>query len=347
MVGAVVVRGGRVVGEGYHRHAGGPHAEAAALAAAGSRARGADLYVSLEPCNHRGRTPPCVEGIARAGIARVVVALGDPNPHVAGGGMAALAKHGIRAVRGDRSRAARAARQNEKFLTWARTGRPFVLLKWAATLDGRIAAADGGSRWITGERARRRARLLREEYDAVLVGAGTVLADDPLLTRRLSRNRAPHLRIVLDGRLRIPERARMLRDPSGAVIVTSREADARKRARLSRRGVEVWELPADSSGRIVVRTLVERLGDRGVTSLLVEGGSETHGSFLAAGVADRVCAFVAPRILGGANAPAAVGGRGFPLSRAPLLSDVEIERLGEDVMLTGRVVPARLSRTRR
>jgi diaminohydroxyphosphoribosylaminopyrimidine deaminase/5-amino-6-(5-phosphoribosylamino)uracil reductase len=222
-----------------------------------------------------------------------------------------------------------------------------VLLKWAATLDGRIAAADGRSRWITGERARRRALLLREEYDAVLVGAGTVLADDPLLTRRLGRNRAPHMRVVLDGKLLLPERARVLRDPEGVVVLTSRAADPRKRARLARRGVQVWEFPADPSGRIPILAILKRLGNRGVTGLLVEGGSETHGSFLAAGAADRVCAFVAPRILGGAGAPAAVGGRGLSLSRAPRLDEVEIERLGEDVMITGRVVRNRASASRR
>jgi diaminohydroxyphosphoribosylaminopyrimidine deaminase/5-amino-6-(5-phosphoribosylamino)uracil reductase len=338
MVGSVLVRAGRIVGEGFHRRAGGPHAEIEAIRAAGPRAKGADLYVTLEPCNHVGRTGPCVDAIARAGIARVIVALRDPNPQVRGGGMSALRAFGVRVARGDPERARRAARQNEKFLTWATRGRPFVLLKWASSLDGRIADAGGRSRWITSERARRRALLLREEHDAVLVGAGTVLADDPLLTRRLGRNREPHVRVVLDGRLRIPERARVLRDPGGVIVVAARGVNPRKRTRLRKRGVEVWELPANAEGRVALRPLLRRLAGRGVTSLLVEGGGETHAAFLEARLADRICAFLAPRILGGAAALSAVGGPGFALSRAPALEDVEIERIGGDIIVRGAPV---------
>ena len=347
MVGAVVARGGRIVGEGWHRRAGGPHAEIEALRRAGKRARGADLYVTLEPCNHFGRTPPCVAAIVRAGIARVVVAARDPNPTVAGGGMRALRRAGIAVARADAARARRAEVQNEKFLTWAREGRPFVLCKWAASLDGRIAAANGASRWITGEAARRRALSLREEHDAVLVGAGTVLADDPLLTRRLGSNRGgKHRRIVLDGRLRISERARLLDDPEGVVIVTSRSAGSAKAKRLAARGAEVWTLPADGAGRVRVRSLLQRLARRGATSLLVEGGAETHGSFFAAGVVDRVAVFLAPRLLGGRQAPAAIGGPGFSLKAGPRLADVAVERVGEDLLVTGRVLPGQGRRGR-
>jgi diaminohydroxyphosphoribosylaminopyrimidine deaminase/5-amino-6-(5-phosphoribosylamino)uracil reductase len=342
MVGAVVVRGGRVVGEGYHHRAGGAHAEVLALRQAGRRALGADLYVTLEPCNHFGRTPPCTLAIREAGITRVVVALADPNPLVAGGGMAALRRSGIVVRRADAERARSAARQNEKFLTTVSLGRPFVLAKWASTLDGRIAAATGKSRWITGEPARRRALLLREEYDAVLVGAGTVRADDPLLTRRLSKNRAgTHWRIVLDGRLRLSDRARVLGDPEGVLIVTSRKASHPKARRLAARGAEVWSLPGDSHGRVSIPELLVLLARRGVTSLMVEGGGQTHWSFLSAGAVDRVCAFLAPRVLGGAGAPGAVGGEGFRLAGSPWLEDVEIERLGRDLLMTGRVVRRR------
>jgi diaminohydroxyphosphoribosylaminopyrimidine deaminase/5-amino-6-(5-phosphoribosylamino)uracil reductase len=338
MVGAVVVRGGRVVGEGWHRQAGGPHAEVEALRRAGERAKGADLYVTLEPCNHFGRTPPCVRAIMRAGVARVVVAARDPNPTIAGGGMRALARAGITVVRSDAARSRRAEKQNEKFRTWAREGRPFVLAKWAASLDGRIAAAGGRSRWITGDAARRRALRLREEHDAVLVGAGTVLTDDPLLTRRLGLNRGgKHWRIVLDGRLRIPERSRLLADPAGVIVVTSRSGGNARVRRLVARGVEVWSLAGDRAGRISVRALLRRLARRGVTSLLVEGGAETHGAFFSAGVVDRVAVFLAPRLLGGRRAPAAIGGGGFSLGAGPRLVDVSVERVGEDLLLTARV----------
>ena len=348
MVGAVVVRGGRVVGEGWHRRAGGPHAEVEALHRAGERAKGADLYVTLEPCNHFGRTPPCVDAIVRAGVARVVVAARDPNPTVAGGGMRALVRAGITVVRADAARASRAEKQNEKFRTWAREGRPFVLAKWAASFDGRIAAAGGASRWITGDASRRRALRLREEHDAVLVGAGTVLTDDPLLTRRLGLNRGgKHWRIVLDGRLRISERSKLLADPAGVIVVTSRPERSARVRRLVARGVEVWSLPGDGAGRISVRALLRRLARRGVTSLLVEGGAETHGAFFSAGIVDRVAVFLAPRLLGGRSAPAAVGGAGFSLGAGPRLVDVSIERVGEDLLLTARVAARWGRRARR
>ncbi len=348
MVGAVVVRGGRVVGEGWHRRAGGPHAEVEALRRAGERAKGADLYVTLEPCNHTGRTPPCVDAIVRAGVARVVVAARDPNPTVAGGGMRALARAGVTVLRADAARARRAEEQNEKFRTWARERRPFVLAKWAASLDGRIAAAGGRSRWITGDAARRRALRLREEHDAVLVGAGTVLTDDPLLTRRLGLNRGgKHWRIVLDGRLRIPERSKLLADPAGVIVATSRPQRSARVRRLVARGVEVWSLAGDRAGRIPVRALLRRLARRGVTSLLVEGGAETHGAFFSAGVVDRVAVFLAPRLLGGRRAPAAIGGAGFSLGAGPRLEDVSVERVGQDLLLTARVASGSPRRARR
>jgi len=342
MVGAVLVRDGRIVGEGSHRRAGGPHAEVVALSRAGSRSRGADLYVTLEPCNHFGRTPPCTETIAAAGVSRVIFALADPNRGVAGGGLRVLARAGISTIPAGASRERAAALQNEKFLTWCERGRPFVLAKWASSLDGRIAASDGRSRWVTGELSRRRALLLREEYDAVLVGAETIRVDDPLLTRRLGMNAGGfHRRIVLDGRLRLPEAARLLRRPEGLVVVTARPPADRRARRLSARGVEVWSLPGDSAGRISIPLLLRRLARSGVTSLMVEGGARTQWSFFSEGAVDRVCAFLAPRVLGGARAPGAVAGEGFPLSGTPRLEDVELEWLGEDLMVTGRVVRRR------
>ena len=256
----------------------------------------------------------------RAGIARVIVGIADPNPSVAGGGLTALRRAGVEVARVEADRARLAARQNEKFLTWAASGRPFVLAKWASTLDGRIADSAGRSRWITGEAARRRALQLREEYDAVLVGSGTVLEDDPRLTRRLGRNRPEsQLRVVLDGRLRTPERARLFDGPGRALVVTSRQTSHPKARRLAARGVEVWSLPARSGTRVSIPRLLARLGKAGVTSLLVEGGAETLGDFFAARAVDRVCAFLAPRVLGGSRSPAAIGAGGFSLAAAPRL----------------------------
>ena len=342
IVGAVVVQGGRIVGHGYHRRAGGPHAERLALSEAGSRARGADLYVTLEPCNHHGRTPPCTEAILAAGVARVIVALTDPNPKVKGGGRRALSRAGVAVLRAGAGQARAAARQNEKFLTWSEKGRPFVLAKWAATLDGRIADGEGRSRWITGRQARRRALLLREEYDAVLVGSETVRTDDPRLTRRLGKNLGgSHRRIVLDGRLRLPLSARLLRQPEGLIVATARPPRHPKARRLAARGVEVWSLPDGRSGGVSIPRLLRRLARSGVTSLMVEGGATTLWSFFSAGAVDRVCAFLAPRVLGGARAPAAVGGQGFSLASAPRLEDLALERLGDDLLVTGRVARRR------
>jgi diaminohydroxyphosphoribosylaminopyrimidine deaminase / 5-amino-6-(5-phosphoribosylamino)uracil reductase len=338
LVGAVLVRGGRVVGEGFHRFAGGPHAEAAALAEAGSRARGATLYVSLEPCAHHGRTPPCADAILAAGVARVVAAGRDPHPLVQGRGLRRLAREGVRTVWSGAEERRRAERQNEKFRGFVLLGRPFVLAKWAATLDGKTASGTGESRWITGPAARRRSLALREEYDAILVGAGTVLADDPRLTRRLGWSGGlPHRRIVLDGRLRVPATARVFARPESALVVTALpEGNARAR-RLASAGISVWSLPGRAAGSVDLSRLLRRLAGEGVTSLLVEGGAVTLWEFFRAGLVDRVAAFIAPRVLGGAGAPGGVGGRGFPLARAPRVTNLEWEAVGEDLFLTGRV----------
>ncbi len=318
MVGAVIVRGGRVVGTGFHRNAGGPHA--------------------VEPCAHLGRTPPCTEAILAAGIRRLVVAASDPNPLVAGRGFSALRRGGVRILAATPEQRRRAELQNERFLVWIKERRPFVLAKWAGSLDGRIATARGKSRWITGPEARKRALLLREEFDAVLVGAGTVLADNPRLTRRLGENRiTPHRRIVLDGHLRVPENARLFRDPEGVILATTRPPESPSVRRLLSRGVTVWSLRGRRPGRVSIPILLGRLAHEGITSLLVEGGSATLWEFFRARRVDRVAVFLAPRILGGSRAPGGVGGDGFTLSATPRLDDIEIERLGEDILVTGRV----------
>ncbi|HEY1252313.1 MAG TPA: bifunctional diaminohydroxyphosphoribosylaminopyrimidine deaminase/5-amino-6-(5-phosphoribosylamino)uracil reductase RibD [Thermoanaerobaculia bacterium] len=342
MVGAVIVRRGRVVAEAYHRRAGGDHAEIAALRAAGSRARGADLYLTLEPCVHQGRTPPCAPRVAASGIRRVVVAATDPNPLVSGRGVRALRRAGVEVTLAPPAWRDRAAEQNAKFREFMENGRPLVLAKWAATLDGRIASARGESRWITGEAARRRALLLREEYDAVLVGAGTVRADDPRLTRRLGKARGrPHWRIVLDGRLRLPETARVLRGPGERVVATALPETHPKARRLAARGIRVWSVPATrpraSGGGVDLARLLQVLARHGVTSLMVEGGGGTLGAFFHAGLVNRVAVFLAPRILGGARARGAVEGAGFRLADTPRLSGLRVERVGEDLLVTARV----------
>jgi diaminohydroxyphosphoribosylaminopyrimidine deaminase/5-amino-6-(5-phosphoribosylamino)uracil reductase len=337
MVGAIVARRGRVVAEDWHRRAGGPHAEAVALDRAGARTRGADLYVSLEPCVHVGRTPPCAPRIVESGIARVFVAARDPNPLVAGRGIRALRKAGIPVVEAGSALRLAAERQNEKFRTWITRERPFVLAKWAATLDGKIAAASGENRWITGPVSRRRALLLREEYDAVLVGAGTVEADDPLLTRRLGKaGRRPFRRIVLDGRLRAPASAQLFRNPQDVLVATALPPGHARVRRLTSRGVAVWSLKGGSGG-VDLPGLLARLAAEEVTGLLVEGGAETLFGFFRARLVDRVAVFFAPRVLGGRDAPGGVGGAGFALDRTVRIADVEHERLGADWLVTGRV----------
>ncbi len=335
-VGCVLVKRGRIIGEGWHERAGEPHAETKALAAATESADGATVYVSLEPCSHHGRTPPCADALVAARVGRVVAALEDPNPRVKGQGAARLREAGIRVDVGLMADAASEAHRG--FIARMSRGRPWMRIKAAVSLDGRIALANGESRWITGEAARRRGLLLREEYDAVLVGAGTVVADDPLLTRRLGKNRTtPHWRIVLDGRLRIPERARVLRGPGRRLVATAVSAEHPKARRLAARGIEVWSLPARKPGIVNLERLLRELARAGVASVMVEGGAETLWSFFHAGLVDRVAAFLAPRVMGGDRAPGGVGGKGFSLAETPHLRDVAAERIGADLFVTGRV----------
>jgi diaminohydroxyphosphoribosylaminopyrimidine deaminase/5-amino-6-(5-phosphoribosylamino)uracil reductase len=305
-VGCVVARGGRVVGEGWHRRAGSPHAEVEALRRAGARARGATLYVTLEPCAHQGRTPPCAPLVRDSGVARGVVAIRDPNPLVAGRGLALLRQAGIAVETG--LLADEAARLNERFLAWARLGRPFVLLKAAVTLDGRIATAPGRSRWITSPGQRRQARWLRRLHDAVLVGIETALADDPRLLPS-PRLRRPFARVVLDSSLRLPATGRLARTASSRtpVLVLSCAPDPARRRALEAARVEVLEVEGEG-GRVSVPAAVDALRARGVTSLMVEGGGEVLGSLLAARLVDQVALFRAPLLLGGRGSRPAFGG---------------------------------------
>ena len=340
-VGCVIVNAdGAVVGEGWHERAGGLHAEAVALEAAGERARGATLLVNLEPCSHFGRTPPCTEAILASGIARVVCSVEDPDSRISGRGIRRLRDHGVEVLTG--AFAAEAERMNEPFLVSARERRPFVHLKWASSLDGKTATRTGESQWISGEIARRDALLLREEHDAILVGAGTVLADDPLLTRRLALSTAivPHRRIVLDGALRVAASARVFSAAGGEVWLATAvpERDPRLAA-FRERGVHVVSKPAPGGG-VDLTALLASLYAVEARSLLVEGGGVTAAAFLAAGLVDRVTAYLAPKILGGVGARVPVAGEGAgSILDAISLTDMEVVRVGSDIRLSARRRP--------
>jgi diaminohydroxyphosphoribosylaminopyrimidine deaminase/5-amino-6-(5-phosphoribosylamino)uracil reductase len=337
VVGAVLVRDERVTGEGAHLRAGGQHAEVIALEQAGPRARGATCYVTLEPCAHAGRTPPCVDALLQAGVARVVAACRDPFPRVNGRGLGRLEAAGVAVTLGVREAEARA--QNRAFLRAVATGRPHVTLKAAMTLDGRIAASDGESRWITGESARLEAHRLRFAADAVLVGIGTVLADDPRLTVRHPELPAKEpLRVVVDSRLRMPPGARVLRGARAerTVVACVGPAPAGPAAALRAAGARVLELPAVGE-RVALDALLARLRELDVLAVLVEGGGELAGALAEAGLVDRVAFFVAPRLLGGRDAPGPLGGRGRPLKDALALAHVVTRRLGDDLLVEADV----------
>ena len=338
MVGAVVVKDGRVVGKGYHRTAGSAHAEVNAIDDAGDEARGATLYVSLEPCNHTGRTPPCTEKIISAGIRRVVSAMADPNPNVAGGGHAYLRSRGIDVSCGLLEK--QALRLNESFVKHVQTGLPFVILKCAATLDGRIATRSGDAKWITGSASRQFVHRLRHEVDAIMVGVGTVKTDDPSLTTRLETKtgRNPR-RIILDTRLNVPETAKVLQPAhdSDSIIVAGPEAPIEKKVLLEQKGAAVLQLPL-KDGRIDLGLLIKRLGEMNITSLLVEGGAAVLASALSAGIADKIYFFYAPKILGGDDGVPICRGAGAALiSEAVTVTDIEVHRFDDDVMIEGYI----------
>ena len=305
-VGAVVVRGGRVIGEGFHARAGGPHAEVMALRQAGVRARGATLYVTLEPCAHVAkRTAPCVPTVLASGIRRVVAAMRDPNPRVNGRGLRALRRAGVGVTVGVLEREAR--RLNEPFVVAQSKGRPYVLLKVATTLDGRIATASGDSRWITGPRERAQARALRRRHDAVLVGIGTVLADDPRLLPAPGLAR-PFFRVVLDSRLRLPLHSRLARTARRSTVLVLGHENSRRRRALEARGVSV-RTDLEDAGPLDLRFVLKALWREGVRSVMVEGGAEVLGSFLEARLFDAVALFRGPLLLGGRGSRGAFGGK--------------------------------------
>ncbi|MFN8176579.1 MAG: bifunctional diaminohydroxyphosphoribosylaminopyrimidine deaminase/5-amino-6-(5-phosphoribosylamino)uracil reductase RibD [bacterium] len=342
MVGALVVRDGVVVGEGWHARAGAPHAEVVALAQAGEAARGATLYVTLEPCVHHGRTPPCAPVVRDAGVARVVVASEDPDPRVLGRGVAFLREAGLQVDMGVLDAEARLL--NEAYLHRVRTGRAFGVLKAAVTLDGRLGADGGDSRWITGEAARARAHELRDAHDAVLVGRGTLERDDPALDVRLAGERRDPVAVVCDSRLAAPKERRLFRraEAGAKVVVAAREdAPEDREAALRALGVDVLRVPAGGDGRVDLTRLFAELARRGLNSVLVEGGETMHTATLSAGLIGRAHVFVAPVLLGGRQGPRLVGDLGLRSVAAGLrLADVEHEILPPDVLISGRLVPS-------
>ena len=314
-VGCIIVdREGAVVGEGFHERAGDPHAEVNALRLAGSAAAGGTAYVTLEPCSHWGRTPPCVDAVLSARVRRVVVAMQDPDVRVSGRGIQRLRDHGIEVRVG--IGAARARRLNEGYLKVKRTGHPFVLLKMAMTLDGRVATSAGDSKWVSSSASRSHVQLLRDEYDAVFVGIGTVLADDPALTVRplempagtIRSPRSP-IRVVVDSRARTPVDARIIREPGQCIVMTTRQADANRLLDLREAGAKVVVVE-NNNDRVDLRSAMQSLVKEGIHSVLCEGGPELAAAALDAGILDRMLLFVAPKILGDKNAIGPVAGQG-------------------------------------
>ncbi len=346
LVGAVVVQDGHIVGQGYHRRAGGSHAEIIALQMAGPQARGATLYVTLEPCCHKAkRTPPCVPAVKYSGVRRVVIAMRDPNPKVKSKGVQQLREAGIEVDVGCLEQEAQEL--NQFYRHWIMTGRPFVILKAAMTLDGKIATATGESKWITGEKARLHVHHLRSQVDAIMVGIGTVIKDNPELSVRknLSSKRAEHvrqpIRVVLDSGLRISPKAKILHwaleQPT--IICTTTKASKAKKEQLKKNHVHVLEV-SQQQGKVSLRSCFRKLGKLGITSVVVEGGSELNAAILQRGLVNHVQLYVASILLGGNDAKGVIGGRSPKyLKHALPINNLKVKRLGEDFLWTGDCVP--------
>lgn len=337
-VGAVLVKKGKVVGEGYHRKAGEAHAEVNAIKAAGKEAKGADLYINLEPCSHHGRTPPCADAVVKAGIKRAFISMTDPNPSVSGKGIQILRNAGIEVETGIMEREAK--RLNEAFIKHVTTGLPFVTLKAASTLDGRIATKTGESKWITGEAARRHVHKMRDSYDAIMVGIGTIHKDDPSLTTRLAGGKGKDpVRIVIDEKLAISPEARVInRDSlSPLIIATTDRAPKAKVKELEDLNVKVFVFP-NAHGMVPLKPLMKKLGDLQINSLIIEGGSEVHASALKEGIVDKVAIFYAPKIIGGIHSISVVGGEGASLlAEAIEVEEIKTKKIGPDILFEGYI----------
>jgi diaminohydroxyphosphoribosylaminopyrimidine deaminase/5-amino-6-(5-phosphoribosylamino)uracil reductase len=338
MVGCVIAREDRVIGEGYHRRFGGPHAEVEALRACTENPRGATVYVSLEPCCHHGKTPPCSDALIEAGVVRVVIAVKDPSPHTDRGGVSRLRRAGIKVDIGVCAR--EAGELLTPFLTRVRLNRPYTIAKWAQSLDGKLATRSGDSKWISCEASRKRVHRLRGRVDAILVGSGTVLADDPMLTARNVSIRRRALRVVLDGRLRISEKCQLAVTASTVptlALTSATRARSRRAQRLSRLGMEVLACHT-RRGRLVLADCLRKLAERDVTNLLVEGGPTVLTAFLEAGLVDEAWVFVAPKLIGGERAPVVLAGRGAARMDAAITpKTVTTHRSGTDILYRMRL----------
>jgi len=333
VVGCVIVKDGRIVGLGSHLKRGEAHAEIHALNMAGGEARGATVYVTLEPCSHHGRTPPCADRLIAAGVARVVAAATDPNPKVSGSGLAKLREAGIETISGVLE--AESRKLNEAFEKYIRTGLPFVTLKAGATMDGRLAAGSGDSKWVTGEASREAVHMLRHRHDAIMIGAGTALRDDPSLTTRPPAPGLNPVRVVVDTRLRLPLHLKLFTDGQAPTIVLAAEgADGGQRSALEAAGVEVIGC-ANDDGRIDLRDAMRKLGEREIGSVLLEGGGKLNGAMLEAGLIDKVAIFYAPKIVGSAGTPLFDRPVAERMAEAITLAGIEVERYGEDWCVTG------------
>lgn len=337
MVGAVLVKNGKIIAEDYHKKAGDPHAEALVISKAGKNAKNSTLYVTLEPCCHLDkRTPPCTQAIINSGIKRVFVAMEDPNPKVSGKGIEELKNHGIEVFCGILED--KAKKLNEAYIKFITTKTPFVILKTAMTLDGKIATPEGQSKWITGERARKIVHKIRGSVDAILTAIGTVKADNPELTARIKGVRKQPIRIVIDPQLEIPLDYKILNTPPKTIIVTKRsgtETNKQKKDSLVNKGIEIIEYDTD---RVDLKWLMKTLGENGITSILIEGGSTLNAYALQDRIVDKVVFFIAPRIIGGKNSISAVGGDVYcRLEDAYLVSNMKIKRVGEDLMVEGYI----------
>lgn len=336
MVGAVIVKNGRVIGRGAHERYGGPHAERNAIAHCTENLQDATLYVTLTPCGHFGKTPPCTDVVLENGIRRVVIGSHDPNPLVAEKSMEILRQHGVEVTTGILQQECDAL--NDAFFHFIRTHRPYVVMKYAMTMDGKTATASGKSKWITGELARERVHLDRKRYTAIMTGIGTVLADDPLLTCRIPGGRNP-IRIVCDTRLRIPLTAKIVKtaEKTKTIIVTG-SGDDKKRLLLNQAGCEVLTVTIEN-GRIDLKALVRRLGEMNIDSILLEGGPQLNSAALKSGIVNKIQAYVAPKLFGGQQAKTPVGGTGVDSPEAAWrLSAPVMTKLGEDILLESEVV---------
>ena len=336
LVGAVIVKDNRVVGCGWHRKAGTPHAEVHALNQAGELAQGADVYVTLEPCAHYGKTPPCAKALVEAKVKNVYGGLLDVNPKVAGKGFKILEDAGIHVEYGFLQDELR--KQNEVFFKWIEHKKPFIVLKAAMTLDGKIATATGQSKWITNETSRAYGYKLRDIYDGIMVGINTVIEDNPMLTARVDGGKNP-IRIVVDSSLRIDINANVVQDKSAKTIVaTTDKADKDKILKLQAQDVDVIVVDKDENDKVDIEKLLDILGQQNICSILVEGGATLNGSFVAKKLVDKVYFFIAPKIIGGKEAKTPVAGTGIlNLQEALALKDIQIEKLEEDILIIGRV----------